>query len=173
MDIIVRKEIKKDSAAISEVNSLAFKRKNEGLLIEKLRMTKEFNPKLSLVAIYKKRIIGHLLLYPIKMIVGKKRQTILALAPMCVHPDYQRKGIGTKLVRRGIKRANDLGYKSIIVIGHSDYYPRFGFKEACRYGITGPFKVPSNVFLALELSKGVLKDIDGIVEYPKPFYETL
>ncbi len=91
---------------------------------------------------------------------------------MCVHPDYQRKGIGSKLVKEGLKRAREKGYRSVIVIGHPEYYPRFGFSKASKFDIKAPFDVPDNAFMALELVENALENVKGIVEYPKPFLET-
>ena len=93
----------------------------------------------------------------------------LALAPMAVAPEYQRKGIGKKLVERGLKRAKDLGHKSVIVLGHEHYYPRFGFQPAARWSIKAPFTVDPNHFMAIELVPDALRDVSGVVQYPKEF----
>jgi predicted N-acetyltransferase YhbS len=173
MQIIIRPETENDYAKIAKVNELAFGQKNESLLIEKLRNTSDFIPELSLVAEYKNDVVGHILFYPVKINDGGVRHTSLVLAPMCVHPSHQSKGIGSSLVREGLKRAKDMGYSSVIVVGHPEYYPKFGFQKSSEYGIKAPFDVPDNAFLALELVEGALKKIKGIVEYPKPFYDTL
>lgn len=104
---------------------------------------------------------------------GNKKHDTLALAPMSVHPDYQKKGVGSKLIREALKRVKDKRHGSVIVCGHPEYYPKFGFQKASKYGIKSPFDIPDNVFLALELVEGALKKMKGTVEYPKPFYETL
>lgn len=173
MRIIIRPETKEDYPKIAEVNELAFGQKNESSLIEKPRNTSDFIADLSLVAEYNDDVIGHILFCPVKINDGGVRHTSLALAPMCVHPSHQRKGIGRKLVREGLKRAKDIGYGSVIVVGHPEYYPKFGFRKASEYDIKAPFDVPDDAFLALELVEGALKKIKGIVEYPKLFYDTL
>jgi len=173
MNITIRPETKKDYLPIREINDLAFKQKNEGLLIEKLRETSDFISELSLVAEFERKVVGHLLLYPVKLNEENTKHTILSLGPMSVHPNYQRKGIGSKLVREGLKRAKEKGYGSVIVIGHPRYYPRFGFSKASKFDIKAPFDAPDNAFMALELVENALENVKGLVEYPKPFSETL
>jgi predicted N-acetyltransferase YhbS len=93
----------------------------------------------------------------------------LALAPISVNPVYQRKGIGTQLINEGIKRSVKSGYNSIVVLGHAEYYPKFGFDEAAKYDIKVSFNVPSEVFMINELIKYGLKDVKGTVIYPEEF----
>ena len=173
MNITIRIENEKDYINIGEINNLAFKQKNEAFLIEELRKTKDFISELSLVAELEGKIVGHILFYPVKIKDREIDYVTLSLAPMCVHPNYQRKGIGSKLVREGLKRAREKGYGSVIVIGYPEYYPRFGFSKASMFDIKAPFDVPDNAFMALELVENALEDVKGIVEYPKPFLETL
>jgi predicted N-acetyltransferase YhbS len=160
-----------DYVSISEVNDLAFSQKNEGRLILALRKTQEFIPELSLVAEVGGKVVGHILFYPIKIKNNDASYDSLCLAPMAVLSEYQRQRIGSQLVKEGLKRARDLGFKSVIVLGHAAYYPRFGFEPASRWGIRPPFEVPDDVFMALELVKDGLKDIHGAVEYPPEFNE--
>ncbi len=170
-ELIIRPETEKDFTSITKVNDLAFGQSNEGRLIEKLRKTPEFVSDLSLVAVYNQQIVGHILFYPITINDGNTKYTSLALAPMSVLPEYQKKGIGSELVKQGSNKARDLGYGSVIVLGHAEYYPRFGFKLAGLYGIKPPFDVPDNVFMAIELTEGALKNVKGTVEYPQAFNE--
>jgi predicted N-acetyltransferase YhbS len=102
-------------------------------------------------------------------IIGVKEYESLALAPMAVLPKYQKQGIGAKLIKEGLKKAKKIGFDSVFVLGHKDYYPRFGFEKASRWNIKCPFKVPDEAFMAIELSVGALKERSGIVEYPKEF----
>jgi putative acetyltransferase len=171
LDIEIRPETRDDYAAITKLNDLAFEQKTEGKLVEKLRETKEFIPALSLVAQIEGEIVGHILFYPIKIDTVESSVNTLALAPISVRPEYQRMGIGGKLVRAGIESARDLGHKSVIVIGHPEYYPRFGFKPASGWGIITPFAVPDDAFLALELEVDALKNAKGTVKYPEAFNE--
>ena len=164
-------EIDRDYRRITEVNDLGFSQKNEGQLILRLRETKKFIPELSLVAEIEDRIVGHILFYPIEIKSDDKVFPSIALAPMAVLPEYQKKGIGGQLVKEGLKRARDLGFKSVIVLGHAAYYPRFGFEPACRWSIRPPFEVPDDVFMALELVRDGLKGVQGVVVYPPEFSE--
>lgn len=95
----------------------------------------------------------------------------LALAPLSVMPEFQRKGVGSALIRQGLHNAKDLGYSSVIDLGHADYYPRFGFKPASSWNITCPFPTPDEAFMALELLPHALDGIAGVVEYAPAFYE--
>ena len=95
----------------------------------------------------------------------------LALAPVSVIPEYQGKGIGSKLINVALESARRLGYKSVIVLGHDKYYPKFGFVPASKYGIKAPFDVPDEAFMVKELNDGSLIGVSGIVEYTKEFFE--
>ena len=141
-------------------------------MVEALRKTVDYNSKLSLVAETKDTIVGHILFYPIK-IKNKKQWTVLSLAPMAVLPQYQKKGIGSKLIKRGIRLAEEHGYEAVIVVGHPKYYPRFGFKPASNWRIQLPFDVPNEAFLALELKENALTNCIGIINYPKEYYDAI
>lgn len=171
MNLKIRPETYEDYSKITEVNDLAFGQKNEGLLVEKLRMTESFIPELSLVAEFENEIVGHILFYPITINSNDKKYNSLALAPMSVLPQYQNEGIGAKLVIDGLDLAKKLNHKSVIVLGHPEYYPKLGFEPASKWNIRAPFEVPDNAFLALELIPNELKNRSGIVEYPKEFNE--
>lgn len=93
----------------------------------------------------------------------------MALAPLSVVPEYQRRGIGNQLIREGLVVAKNRGYTSVIVIGHSDYYSKLGFKPARTWNIQAPFEIPDSVFFAVELRKNSLRDVQGMVEYPREF----
>jgi predicted N-acetyltransferase YhbS len=151
------------------VLSLAFGRKNEGYLVEHLRVNPSFLPELSILAETKNRIIGHILFLPIRIVWADVRFPSLALAPISVVPEYQGRGVGKQLVMHGLKRSAELGWKSIIVLGHAAYYPRFGFRPASKWDIRAPFEVPDDVFLAMELVENGLKGVSGTVQYPKEF----
>lgn len=88
---------------------------------------------------------------------------------MAVRPELQKIGIGRQLIRHGLKTAKELEFKSVIVLGHEHYYPKFGFEPAEKWDIKAPFDVPSNAFMAIELAKDGLKNISGTVIYPKEF----
>ncbi|MFA5471249.1 MAG: N-acetyltransferase [Acholeplasmataceae bacterium] len=91
------------------------------------------------------------------------------MAPVSVLPEYQNKGIGSKLILQGLKISKEMGFESIIVLGHDKYYPRFGFCPASKWGIKAPFNVPNESFMALELEDGSLERVTGTVVYSKDF----
>jgi putative acetyltransferase len=93
----------------------------------------------------------------------------LALAPMAVVPEQQNKRIGSMLVEEGLKRAKDQGFKHAVVLGHPEFYPKFGFVPASTKGIEAPFPVPDEVFMAIELKEGSLDQIKGKIVYPSAF----
>ena len=171
MKVSIRSENKNDYSTISMVNDMAFGQENEGVLVEKLRKNKSFTKDLSLVACLGNEIVGHILFFPVSIKNKEEAFSTLALAPMSVIPELQGLGIGSQLVEKGLTKAKKLGHKSVIVLGHEEYYPKFGFKPAGTFNIKAPFDVPKNVFMALELVKDSLSTIEGTVEYPKEFSE--
>jgi len=166
--IHIKKETQEDYEAIHEVNKLAFGQEFEGQLVKKIRNGKNFIEELSLVAIDDTTVVGHILLSKIK-ITGEKDYETLALGPLAVRPDYQQKGIGKKLVRTGLEKAKNLGFGSVIVVGHTDYFPQFGFQQASQWNLKCSFKVPDEAFLAIQLIPGDLEDKSGTVIYPEEF----
>ena len=173
MEVKIRNEEKQDYNEIRKINELAFNQKNEGKLVDDLRKKSDFNHLLSLVAERDGRIIGHILFYPLKIKNEKEEFIVLSLAPMAVHPDFQNKGIGSKLIKRGLEASKETGYDAVIVVGHPNYYPRFGFSPACKWNIKVPIECPDDVFLAIELKKDSLKNVSGLVEFPKEYYDCM
>lgn len=168
---MIRQEKTSDFEGIKKVNDLAFGQENEGILVEMLRDNPDFIKQLSLIAELNGKVVGHILFFPIQISTGKNTHQSLALAPMSVIQEFQKKGIGSQLVLDGLNVARELGFRSVIVLGHPDYYPKFGFSPASQWGIKAPFDVPDEAFMAIELVKGGLDGISGIVEYPKEFDE--
>ncbi|UCG78888.1 MAG: N-acetyltransferase [Nitrospirota bacterium] len=171
MKFVVRAEKKEDREGIGKICGDAFGQPNEGVLVEKLRERREFVAELSLVAEHEGRIIGHALFFPVMIRMKKGEIETLALAPLSVHPDFQRKGVGARLVQEGVDAAKKLGYRSVIVVGHPEYYPMFGFRPASEWGIRAPFDVPDKAVMALELVEGALKNSSGTIDYPEEFSE--
>ncbi|MDH4218068.1 MAG: N-acetyltransferase [Candidatus Aminicenantes bacterium] len=170
--IIIRSEKNQDIEAIHEVNRLAFGQEDEGLLIQRIRSSSHFIPDLSLVAVKDGHLVGHILFSRIEIECQHGNKPVLSLAPMAVHPEFQNQGIGSKLVRDGLKRCKNLGHEIVIVIGHPAYYPRFGFAPAREKGLDAPFPVPDEAFMVLELVPDALERVKGMVKYPSAFDET-
>ncbi len=165
----IRKEAAGDAEEIYRVVKGAFAHAehrdgNEQDLVDALRRSAAFVPELSLVAEVEGRIVGHILFTKIE--IGG--HTELALAPLSVLPPYQRKGIGTALMREGHRIAKMLGYHFSVVLGSETYYPRAGYAPAKQFGIEAPFEVPDENFMALQLADNA-QAIRGTVTYPKEF----
>lgn len=165
--ITIQQETKVDHKLVFEVHKQAFKREEEAILVNRLRTSSAYIPSLSLVAIIDHHIVGHILFTEIR--INKKNVQALALAPLSVLPAFQRKGIGGLLIKEGLGKAAELGYGSVIVLGHETYYPKFGFTNASKWNIKAPFEVPDNNFMALELFPGALDGVEGVVEYAPEF----
>lgn len=88
---------------------------------------------------------------------------------MAVLSQYRNKGIGSKLVIAGLERCRSLGYDAVVVLGHPDYYPTFGFEPSVRYGIKSEYDVPDDVFMIMELVPGSLKNHNGVIKYHEFF----
>lgn len=171
-NLILRQETTADFPKIFEVNHFAFEQDGEARLVDALRRNEDaFVPALSIVAILGSEIVGHILFTKIQIIEGETETESLALAPMAVLPEHQNHGIGEQLVQYGLDTAKELGFKSVIVLGHEHYYPRFGFVPTTLWNIRAPFDVPTNVFMGLELIEGSLENVAGVVRYPKEFDE--
>jgi putative acetyltransferase len=172
MNVIIREETEADFSDVYELNKAAFGQDMEARLVELLRNGHAFIAKLSLVATLGDKVVGHILFTKIKIRNDHGIEyDSLALAPMAVKPGLQRQGVGGQLINYGLAKARELGYKSVIVVGHEHYYPRFGFVPAEKWNIKPPFDVPSNVFMGIELVKDGLKGVAGTVEYAKEFDE--
>lgn len=170
VNITIRQEQDSDHKSVFALNRNAFGREDEAKLVEALRGSDAFIPELSLVAWAGKRIVGHILFS--RVIIRNSTDEVfhsLSLAPMAVDETFQNRGIGSLLVNAGFKKATEIGYGSVIVLGHSHYYPRFGFEPAAPLGIRSPYDVPENAFMAIELVSGSLDGVSGTVEYPKEF----
>jgi putative acetyltransferase len=167
--VIVRPERAEDRGAVREVNRDAFGRAAEADLVDALRRSPAFIPELSLVALDGTQVVGHVLFTRIVVRGERHSHPALALAPLAVLGLHQRRGVGSALVERGFEHALALGHALVIVLGHPEYYPRFGFVPAGPHGIRAPFAVREEAFLARELRPGVLGAVQGQVEYPPEF----
>jgi putative acetyltransferase len=134
-----------------------------------LRDAEGFDPRLSLVGLRNDQVVGHILFSPIDILNDRGDVSALALAPMAVRPAFQRQGIGSALVTTGLEVCRRAGHRIVVVLGHADYYPRFGFSPAGQHGVRCPFDVPDEVFMVLSLVDGGLDDVAGIVRYSAPF----
>ena len=173
MEVVIRKEKENDYSEVFELVETAFKfaehtDHKEQFLVEKLRKSNAFIPALSIVAEIDQKIIGYILFTEAK--VGG--HTLLALAPLAVHPSLHKKGVGSKLVKYGHEIGKQLGYRGSIVLGDHHYYSRFGYTCSVDYKITPPFEVPVENYMTLPFEKDSLDGITGVVEYAPEFFES-
>jgi putative acetyltransferase len=170
--MFIRPEIPSDRDAIFQVNAQAFGRDEEARLVDSLRQSSAFIPALSLVAGlpgHAPQIVGHILFTRMSVKDADRSHDALALAPLAVMPAHQKRGIGSALVRHGLAESTRLGHRIVIVLGHPDYYPKFGFLPASRFGIRAPFEARPEAFMALELQAGALRHVHGEAEYAPEF----
>jgi putative acetyltransferase len=163
----VRLERPPDHAAIHAVNVLAFGRPDEADLVTALRDAGALA--ISCVAELDGSIVGHVALSPIAVARGVLRG--LGLGPMAVVPARQRTGVGTMLGRAALADARQAGWDAVVVLGHPEYYPRFGFEPASAFGLRCEYDAPDEAFMALELRPGALAGVRGLVRYHPAFGE--
>jgi putative acetyltransferase len=162
--MVIREGTPADDSAIRHLNDAAFGGTNESKLIEDLRAAGLVA--VELVAV-DPLVDGHILFSVLDVIIGETPVRALSLAPMAVRPERQRRGIGSALVRAGLQQARERGWQAVVVLGHQDYYPRFGFSAALARPLKAPFSGAS--FMALELAPGALQGGAGRVVYPPAF----
>lgn len=171
MDLKFRTERIEEHPAVYDVIMAAFEQETESKLANALRKNeKAFVEDLSIVAELKGEIIGYLLFTKIFIINEKGvRFNSLCLAPMGILPEFQKQGIGTQFIRYGLAKAKMLGFESVVVLGHADFYGKFGFVPCYKWSIKAPFEVPEESLRALELVKNGLQGVHGMITYPKEF----
>ncbi len=167
--IIVRAETAEDYTAVRQVNELAFGGSDEAVLVDKLRAVAD--PQISLVAVKDAQVVGHIFFSPVSIEISDAAVLALGLAPMAVLPQYQRQGIGSQLVREGLKECQRMGCTVVVVLGHPEYYPRFGFVPAKEKGLRCEYPVPDEVFMVAELEPDALTGQRGLVKYRPEFSE--
>lgn len=165
-DTKVRGETPADHAAIAQITATAFNNTAEVQLITQLRQ--HSNECLSLVAEQHAKLVGHIMFSPATL-DNTAEIKLMALAPMAVSNVLQHQGIGSALVRAGLELCRQRGIDAVVVLGHAAYYPRFGFKPASRFNISGPWQVADGSFMLLELKPGALKGKSGQVQYHPAF----
>ncbi|WP_420643765.1 GNAT family N-acetyltransferase [Candidatus Leptofilum sp.] len=163
MTLLIRPETAADRNAVYAVEAAAFGRPAEAELVQKLQQASVDT--ISLVALLDEELVGHILFSPMTVKNDVDEFTAVALGPIAVSPNHQNKGIGTELCRRGLAACQEAGYSLAFVLGHSDYYPRFGFMRSTPHGLRCQFDVPEEAFMVLELAPGALQNKRGTVYY--------
>jgi putative acetyltransferase len=164
--MVIRAEEPRDSRAIHSVEAAAFGQPTEAELVDALR--RDATPLVSLVADDAGAIVGHALFSPVTL-DGNPALRLMGLGPMAVAPARQRSGIGAALVREGLAACARTGIAGVVVLGHPEYYPRFGFVPASRFGIGSEYDAPDEAFMAIELVAGTLAAATGTVRYHPAF----
>jgi putative acetyltransferase len=153
-----------EHSAIRAINHAAFGGLEEADLVDQLRGNQAL---ISLVAECESELVGHVLFSRMWINTPSKPVSAVALAPVAVHPEHQRKGVGQRLIAHGLELMKKQGEQIVIVAGHPNYYPRFGFSSAKAEPLESPF--PREAYMALELVEGALDGIHGPVIYPPAF----
>lgn len=166
--LLIRPEQPGDAAGVRVVNERAFNQLDEANLVEALH--KEVAVGLiSLVAVLDDRIVGHILFSPATIQGAGGNFHVIGLAPLAVLPEYQNRGIGSQLVRAGLAECHRQGHRIAIVLGHPNFYPRFGFVPARPKGITCEYDVSDDTFMVAELEPGALTGCTGLAKYHPAF----
>lgn len=162
----IRTEKECDRQQVRSINVAAFESPAEADLVDALRQRAQ--PIVSLVAEEDDEVVGHIMFSPVTL-PGRPDLMLMGLGPMAVAPAHQGKRFGSALVKAGLDRCRDLEVSAVVVLGHPDFYPRFGFSPSTRFGIDSEYDVPEEVFMAIELKRESLKKITGTVSYHGAF----
>jgi len=162
----MRPERPADFAAVHDLNQQAFGPGSpEADLVDALRAAGAHVPELCLVATRDGKVVAHIFFSECMLESG---DAVLALAPMAVLPEYQRTGVGSALAREALARATGTDFPLVVVLGHPEYYPRFGFEPADGYGVRAPWDVPPEAWMVLPLP-AYRPEARGLVKYAAPF----
>ncbi len=162
----IREETQDDWESVDRVLKAAFDGDGEANLVRELRTRGA--AVLALVAVEGSEVVGHIMFSPMRDCDGNTLRDAVGLAPVAVVPERQREGIGSQLIREGIARLQTAGIALIAVLGHADYYPRFGFARADERGIENEFGVGPE-FMVLELEQGAIARNHGLLQYAEAF----
>lgn len=167
MNISIRKSSEKEIQQVLQVNRLAFNNEKEPELVYNLLHDKTAMPFVSLVAFCEQEMVGHILFTKCTFCGNSESLSIYILAPLAIIPSFQKKGIGGMLIREGHRVLKEMGVDIVVLIGHMDYYPRYGYLlDAKALGIETPYPIPEEVkdaWMVHELKPMALKTVKGRV----------
>lgn len=164
----IRTERSEDAGAIRHVLEQAFGGSEEANIVEMLR--KADKAPISLVATHDGQVVGHILFSPVTLTPAQASFNGIGLAPVAVLPGFQRRGIGSNLIREGLEPCWKAGYDIAVVLGDHSFYTRFGFSRAGAYGLGNEYGADEH-FMAMELRAGALAEVSGLVKYQPEFKE--
>ncbi len=162
----VRPQTEVDLPAVYELNISAFETNAEAELVESLRCN--VSNHISLVAETTKRVVGHIMFTPVEL-VGCPSAYIMGLAPMAVKDEFRNQGIGSALVKSGIEACAEIKTGGLVVLGHPNYYPKFGFEVASMFDLSCEYDVPEEVFMAMEIKPNYFANKSGVIKYHEAF----
>ena len=170
--ITIRPEQPDDIAAVRAINETAFGEPTEATIVDSLRNA--CPDAVSIVAVEDDRILGHIFFSPVFVSGGQEVAQGMGLAPMAVLPERQRHGIGSMLVQAGIDAMRERNCPFIIVLGHPEYYPRFGFAPASHHGLSCQWDgVPDEAFMVLILDEPAMAGVSGAARYRDEFDQAM
>lgn len=167
--IIIRKETAGDLPGIYAVNQLAFEGPGEAQVVDQLR--EGCDSFTSIVAEVRRQVVGHILFTPVRLISDSGEILDgMGLAPLAVHPAFQNQGIGKILCEAGLEAMEAMGVPFVVVLGHSGYYPRFGFEPAYNFNLRCAYPdVPPEAFMIKVFLPKVLKGVSGVIRFRPEF----
>lgn len=165
--ILVRSETPADHERVDAIQRAAFGRAAEAELVQALRA--QVSPQVSLVAEASGAVVGHVFLSPVTIDGPHPTPPVGGLAPVGVAPAHQGRGVGTALVRAGLREATQVGWQAVFLLGDPAYYARFGFRLAAPDGLRYENELFDAAFQVVELVPGALADQRGWVRYPEAF----
>ena len=176
MEIRVRGEKASDVAAVGDVVRRAFANVGysdgrEHLMVTRLRGSDAYLSRLALVAEVGREMVGFIMLTRVRIRGSGWSVPALGLAPLAVVPAFQGVGVGTRLVREAHRRAKRLGFRTVTVLGHPNYYPRFGYGPMADHGLRVPFDIRQSNCMVAFLVGTALPGASGTVEYPPEFMQ--
>lgn len=171
----IRQEENRDHGSVEKMIKKAFESleisdHKEHYLVDRLRKSQSFVPELALVAEAEDQLVGYILLTEISIKSKNEELLALSLAPVAVDPEFQNLGIGSALIREAHRIARKKGYAWIILVGHEDFYPRFGYELTHLYKLSFGFEVPPENGFVLNLLESEQRNLDGLIVYPKAFF---
>jgi putative acetyltransferase len=165
----IRAETPEDVEAVAQVEHSAFGGPAEANLVNRLRELGQLA--VSLIAVSESRVVGHIAFSPMILSQGSAGLRAVGLAPLAVLPAHQGHGIGSQLVRTGLRTCAERGWDLAFVLGDPAYYPRFGFTDALAHGLRWDRDAPAGAFMVAELRPGALGEASGVARYHAAFDE--
>jgi len=162
----IREAVDADLNDVLQIERLAFGYEKEADLVRDLLHDFSAKPVLSLLAFQKNRALGHILFTTAQLSGNQGSASIVILAPLAIVPDAQKQGIGGKLIEKGLERLSKSEVDLVFVLGHPEYYPRYGFKPAGDLGFEAPYPIPdvhANAWMVQALRLGVIGSVSGKV----------